>query len=81
MSKYTIIGGNGFIGSHIVTLLKEQGHNVVVPDRNSCNSLNGELGKIIYCAGNGDCAESYFSVLEANTVLLAKLLKNAQFEK
>ena len=47
MSKYTIIGGNGFIGSHIVTLLKEQGHNVVVPDRNSCNSLNGELGKII----------------------------------
>ncbi|MCV5803394.1 NAD-dependent epimerase/dehydratase family protein, partial [Escherichia coli] len=29
MSKYTIIGGNGFIGSHIVTLLKEQGHNVV----------------------------------------------------
>ena len=62
-------------------MLKEQGHNVVVPDRNSCNSLNGELGKIIYCAGNGDCAESYFSVLEANTVLLAKLLKNAQFEK
>lgn len=81
MAKYTIIGGNGFIGSHIVTLLKEQGHDVVVPDRNSCNSLNGELGKVIYCAGNGDCAKSYFSVLEANTVLLAKLLQDAQFEK
>ena len=81
MAKYTVIGGNGFIGSHIVTLLKELGRDVFVPDRNSCNSLNGELGKVIYCAGNGDCAKSYFSVLEANTVLLAKLLQDAQFEK
>ena len=39
------------------------------------------MGKVIYCAGNGDCAKSYFSVLEANTVLLAKVLQDAQFEK
>ncbi|MBB1201482.1 NAD(P)-dependent oxidoreductase [Enterobacteriaceae bacterium 89] len=81
MAKYTVIGGKGFIGSHIVTLLKGQGHDVFVPEREVCPVLEGDLGKVIYCAGNGDCAKSYFSVLEANTVLLSRLLQNAQFEK
>jgi nucleoside-diphosphate-sugar epimerase len=81
MSKYTVIGGNGFIGSHIVMLLEEQGHDVTIPDRSSCSALQGDLGKVIYCAGNGDCAKNYFSVLEANTVLLARLLQSAEFEK
>lgn len=81
MSKYTVIGGNGFIGSHIVSLLREQGHDVTVPDRSTCEALDGHLGKVIYCAGNGDCVKSYFSVLEANTVLLARLLQSAEFEK
>lgn len=81
MSKYTVIGGNGFIGSNIVSLLKEQGHDVTVPDRSTCTELKGDLGKVIYCAGNGDCAKNYFSVLEANTVLLARLLQSAEFEK
>lgn len=81
MANYTIIGGNGFIGSHIVSLLEKCGHEVFVPERNACQQLEGPLGNVIYCAGNGDCAKSYFSVLEANTVLLAKLLQNAEFDK
>ncbi|AIR62968.1 dTDP-glucose 4,6-dehydratase [Cedecea neteri] len=81
MSKYTIIGGRGFIGSHIVSLLESRGHDVTIPDRSELDSISGNLGKVIYCAGNGDCANSYFSVLEANTTLLAKVLQHYEFEK
>lgn len=81
MAKYTVIGGNGFIGSNIVTQLKAKSHDVTVPQRDASELFQDELGTVIYCAGNGDCTNSYFSVLESNTVLLSNLLQSAHFEK
>src|SRR5471030_2728882 len=80
-TKYTVIGGNGFIGGEIVTLLKEKGEDVHVPVRN-CESLyTQDLGIVIFAAGNGDCAQKPFEVFNSNTRLLADLLERAEFTK
>ncbi|ABP61317.1 SDR family oxidoreductase [Enterobacter sp. 638] len=80
MAKYTVIGGRGFVGSHIVALMEHKGHEVYVPERNASELFENHLGRVIYCAGNGDCANNYYAVLEANTLLLSKLLQHASFD-
>lgn len=81
MSLYTIFGGRGFIGSEFVKQLKQQGHNVFVPERNDSSIYEQDLGIIIYAAGYGDCLGDPHNVLEANTILLNMLLRDASFEK
>ncbi|ELA7919003.1 SDR family oxidoreductase [Vibrio alginolyticus] len=81
MTKYTVFGGSGFIGSEFVKTLKLLNHDVYVPDRNSSDVFERDLGIIIYCAGYGDCIRDPFNVLQANTILLSELLKKAKFDK
>lgn len=81
MSLYTVFGGRGFIGSEFVKQLKEQGHEVFVPERNDDNVYTKELGIVIYSAGYGDCQNDPFNVFEANVNLLTRLLQSAKFEK
>jgi nucleoside-diphosphate-sugar epimerase len=80
MGLYTVIGGTGFIGSEIVKLLKEQGHEVYLPKRNSNKLFLKSLGIVIYAAGYGDC-NFPLEVLEANTILLSNLLSKGDFEQ
>jgi nucleoside-diphosphate-sugar epimerase len=79
--NYTIIGGRGFIGAKIVELLEKQGENVWVPERDAPELFNKELGTVIYCAGHGDCENGPLKVLEANTILLARVLERCNFDK
>lgn len=81
MALYTVFGGRGFIGSEIVSQLQAQGHSTFVPARDDTSLLERELGIVLYCAGNGDCKNTPFSVLEANVSLLAQLLQHAKFER
>ena len=81
MALYTIFGGRGFIGSEIVRQLESQSHSTFVPARDDCTVFERDLGIVIYCAGNGDCKNTPFSVLEANVSLLAELLQKAQFDR
>ncbi len=81
MEKFTVFGGRGFIGSAFVNELKQQGHDVNVPERDDESIYNSDLGTVIYSAGYGDCNKDPFNVLEANVVLLSSLLKKAQFSK
>jgi len=81
MSVYTIFGGRGFIGSEIVAQLQALGHQTFVPERDDSRIFECELGTVIYCAGNGDCKNTPFSVLEANVILLSQLLQKAKFDK
>ncbi len=81
MALYTVFGGRGFIGSEIVNQLQAQGHSTFVPARDDTTLFERDLGIVLYCAGNGDCKNTPFSVLEANVSLLAQLLQHAKFER
>ena len=81
MALYTVFGGRGFIGSEIVTQLNMLGDNTYVPERDDTNIFERNLGTIIYCAGNGDCKNTPFSVLDANVNLLSQLLQRAKFDR
>ncbi|MGF1788258.1 SDR family oxidoreductase [Photobacterium swingsii] len=81
MSLYTVIGGNGFIGSELVSLLKSAGKDVYAPKRDCLDIFDKELGVVFYCAGFGECNKEPFNVLEANTVLLSDILKKSNFKR
>ncbi|MDC5973695.1 SDR family oxidoreductase [Proteus vulgaris] len=81
MSLYTIFGGKGFIGSEFVKQLIELKHEVFIPEKNDSTIFSKNLGIVIYAAGYGDCKSDPYNVLEANTVLLSRLLNYAQFKK
>ena len=46
-----VTGGAGFIGSHLVDLLVEEGHTVTVLD----NLSSGRLVNLVSARQNGDC--------------------------
>lgn len=81
MASYTVFGGRGFIGSHIVKKLEEEGNDVWVPSRKDDSIYSENLGIVIYCVGNGDCANTPFNVVEANVILLSKIIEKASFQK
>lgn len=81
MNLYTVFGGRGFIGSEICQQLEQQGNSIWVPERDDDSIFDVDLGTVIYCAGNGDCKNSPFSVFEANSNLLAQLLERAKFSR
>jgi len=81
MAHFTVIGGQGFIGSEICSQLKLIGHSVTVPKKGYIISEEKNLGIVIYCAGHGDCAANPFKVLESNVSTLANLLENGNFKR
>ena len=44
MSKFLVIGGAGYIGSHLVKTLVELGHQVVIVDNLSAGHASSILG-------------------------------------
>lgn len=81
MTKYTVLGGSGFVGSEVVSKLRTLGHEVFAPERGDIGIYNQDLGIVVYCSGYGDCENSPFDVFYANSELLAKILTTAKFEK
>ena len=79
--KYTVIGGSGFIGSAMCNYLKNNNKNVFIPERDYHFSAGEDLGIVFYCAGYGDCINNYDNVIDANVLLLRKILNNVKFKK
>jgi nucleoside-diphosphate-sugar epimerase len=79
--KYTVIGGNGFIGNQIVLTLKENGEDVYVPVKGGTEIYNEDLGIVIYAAGYGDCKENPLKVIDSNLSSVVDLIKNCKFVK
>lgn len=81
MTKYTVLGSSGFVGSEVVSKLKSQDHEVFTPKRDDPDIFEKDLGTVIYCSGNGDCKNSPFDVFYANSEFLSKVLTTAYFDR
>ena len=65
--RYLVTGGAGFVGSHIVDALVDQGHNVVVLDNLSSGhkeNLSGALNQIDFVEGDIRDAETCLKAAE-----------------
>lgn len=81
MNTATIIGATGFIGSALNSYLNKLGIHVFSPSRDYQFDVNIDLGTVFYCAGSGDCKTNYENVLDANVILLQKILTYGKFDK
>lgn len=77
---YTIFGGTGFIGRHLVAFLEAKGYRVYAPKRADVLSVLSDLGRVIYCIGvAGDFRSRPFDAIELNVELLSKILRLSTF--
>ena len=81
MSRFTVLGASGAIGSRLVKALRASGHDVLAPARDECAGLTLPLGHVIYAIGlTADFRSRALDTVEAHVCALAPLLRRAQFE-
>ena len=79
--NFTVFGGNGFVGAHLVHHLKNQGHTVTVPGRDLHGIFSIDLGHVVYAIGlTGDFRSRPFDTVEAHVCLLSMLLQKCRFD-
>lgn len=78
MGKFTVLGGTGFIGSHLVRRLEALGFEYDAPGRNE--DLRGcDLGTVLDCAGvTYDFRERPLDATEAHVCLVERLLRESR---
>ncbi|MBV5307841.1 NAD(P)-dependent oxidoreductase [Chromatium okenii] len=77
----TVLGGHGFIGSHLLQFLKQQGLSYCAPDRNDATVFTQPLGHVIYCIGlTADFRTRPLDTVEAHICLLQRFIDKADFE-
>lgn len=82
MTRFTVIGAGGFIGSRLVTRLRAAGAEVYAPARDDPELFTRPLGRVFYCAGlTGDFMVRPFDTVEAHVGLLGRLMSGARFER
>lgn len=80
MRKATIIGGNGYVGRHLLARLLRDGWACWVPQRDDVELMQRDLGHVFYCAGlTADYAERPFDTVEAHTSLLNRVLRDTTY--
>ncbi len=80
MRKATLIGGNGYVGRHLLARLQRDGWACWVPQRDDLKLMHRDLGHVFYCAGlTADYAERPFDTVEAHTSLLNQVLRDTTY--
>jgi len=78
--RITVLGGAGFIGSHLVRHLRAAGQDVFVPGRDDPRVFGEPLGDVIYAIGlTADFRRRPLDTVEAHVCLLRQLLAGADF--
>lgn len=79
--RYTILGSNGFIGSHLVNYLRVRGTEPFLPGRGFVFSKEQNLGHVIYCIGlTSDFRKRPMDTVHAHVTELARVLEHSVFD-
>lgn len=82
MTRYTVLGSAGFIGSHVVAALRNSGIEPWCPQRGNPDLWEADLGHVIYAAGlTGDYRTRPFEAVEAHVSLLARVIESASYQR
>lgn len=85
MTRYTVFGGRGFVGSHLVNRLGMRGDDVFVPSRDwepTAEKSGGSLGTVFYAIGvTADFRRNPLRAVEAHVSKLARLLEHGSFDR
>jgi nucleoside-diphosphate-sugar epimerase len=80
-TKFTVLGGKGFIGSHLIARLKDDGQQVFAPNQITPEVLKTKLGNLIYCIGlTSDFRKRPLDTMQAHVCILRDLLEHAEFD-
>jgi len=81
ISRATVIGGRGFIGSHLVAELERTGVRTWVPQPDDTHLIERELCAVYYCAGvNAASARPQFDAQRAHIAQVADVLERGRFD-
>lgn len=81
MTRFTVLGGRGAIGSRLVAALQARGDEVWAPQRDDANVLAKPLGHVIYAIGvTGDFRSRALDTVQAHVCALVPVLRHASFE-
>jgi nucleoside-diphosphate-sugar epimerase len=80
VSRFTVLGGHGFIGRHLVARIAALGHEVQAPERGS-PWPEGDLGHVVYAVGlTADFRTRSVATVDAHVNLLARLVDRGRFQ-
>lgn len=81
MSRFTVLGGRGYIGSRLAEYLRARGHVCATPEREDPLIFSQALGHVVYAAGlTADFRQRPFETVEAHAGFLSRVLAEARFE-
>jgi len=81
MADFTVVGGQGYVGRHLVRHLEASGHRVAVPARDMVSVLGQPLGHVVYAVGlTADFRRKPFETVEAHVSLASRILREGIFD-
>ncbi|MGZ5184081.1 MAG: NAD-dependent epimerase/dehydratase family protein [Caldimonas sp.] len=81
MTRATVVGASGFVGSRLASHLRRLGWECRTPARHDREFTRRRLGTVFYCAGlTADFAKRPHDTVRAHVGLLDELLEHAEFD-